>query len=161
MLLPPSSKLSAGCLSNPATPRLITAISSAHKGARFGHQETLGTLQQSSVSHCLLAFPLLSLSLLADIPTYRTTCWFSPPSCWPWPLFPHPASLQHVVIHSHLSRFWSGVFLTSRYKDPRLVPSPRKNSPSDWSLVPRVGFPLSSKVLRVLDPLDLLAKPLG
>lgn len=100
----PSAKLSADCLSNPAAPRLITAVSSAHKGADLGIlQETLGTLQQPPVSHCLLAFPLPSLSLSAAVPTHQTTRWFSPPSCWPWPLFPHTASLQYVVIQPPIS----------------------------------------------------------
>lgn len=129
VLLPPSSKLSAGCLSNPAAPRLITAVSSAHKGAAdLGIRRPWA--HYSSPLSVIVSWPFLSRVCPSQQP-------FLPIRLPAGSLLrlaghghsSHTQPVSNTWLSSHLSRFWSGVFLTSRYKDPRLVPPSRKNSP--------------------------------
>lgn len=115
----PSAKLQAQCWlpQQPCRPQADHSHFLCTQRGQIWASGDPGHTTAAPVSHCLLAFPLLSLSLLAALPTHQTTRWFSLLH-----LSGHSSHTQAVSnkwLSSHLSWFWSGVFLTSRYKDPQ------------------------------------------
>lgn len=114
VLCPPSSKLGAPALSSPATHSwLITVFSSAHKGGRLRHQETLGDTTTAAPSQSLTpdlspleSVPLPTSSLpgvfvhtIRSVPLFHLTGLSSHTQTF---------SLQYLVIRPTISVFWSG-----------------------------------------------------